>query len=68
MTFEIGEAAGKIWHFLNDHPESTVDQACKSLSIDSGLCCMALGWLAREDKIAFDGDGKKCKLSLKPGA
>jgi len=29
---------------------------------------MAVGWLAREDKIAFEGEEKKRKFSLKNGA
>jgi len=38
------------------------------LDIDPKLFCMAIGWLAREDKIAFEGQGKKRKFSLKNGA
>ncbi len=65
MTLEIGEAAGKIWHFLNENPPSTLEQISKSLAIDANLVRMAVGWLAREDKIAFEGKGKTTKLSLK---
>jgi hypothetical protein len=67
MSFEIGEAAGKVWNFLNKNPQSTFDEIHKSLDIDPQLFYMAVGWLAREDKIAFEGEGKKRKFSLKNG-
>ena len=67
MSLEIGEAAGKVWNFLNKNPRSTFDEICKSLNLDPKLFCMAVGWLAREDKIAFEGEGKKIKFSLKNG-
>ncbi len=65
MGFEIGEAAGKVWNFLNKNSQATFDEIYKSLDIDPKLFCMAVGWLAREDKIAFEGEGKKRKFSLK---
>jgi len=65
MHLEIGEAAGRVWHFLNKNPQATFDDIYKSLSIEPRLFCMAVGWLAREDKIEFDGQGKKRTVSLK---
>jgi len=53
---------------LNKNPQSTFDEVYKSLNIDPKLFCMAVGWLAREDKIAFEGEGKKRKFFLKNGA
>ncbi len=68
MSLEIGEAAGKVWNFLSKNPQGTFDEIYKSLDIDPKLFCMAVGWLAREDKIAFEGAGKKRKFSLNNGA
>ena len=65
MTYEIGEGAGRIWQYLSEHPASTVDQINKDLKLDTNLVFMSLGWLAREDKLNFDEEGKKTKLSLK---
>ncbi len=65
MNIEIGEAAGKIWHFLNGNPRSTLGQISKSLALDASLARMAVGWLAREDKIFFEGKGTKVKVSPK---
>lgn len=68
MSMEIGEAAGNVWNFLDKNSHSTSDKICKTLDMDPKLFCMAVGWLAREDKIAFEGEGKKRKFFLKNGA
>jgi hypothetical protein len=65
MEHEIGEGAGRIWQFLSANPGSTLEQIHKATQLDANLVCMSIGWLARENKIAFDGEGKKTKLSLK---
>ncbi len=65
MTYEIGESAGRIWQYLNEHPASTLEQINKDLKLDTSLFFMSVGWLAREEKLIFDGEGKKTKLSLK---
>lgn len=67
MTIQIGEAAGKVWHFLNANPQSTFEQAYKSLAVEPTMFYMAVGWLAREGNILFEGEGRRRKLSLKPG-
>ena len=68
MDFQIGETAGRVWHFLDKNPQSTFEQAYKSLSVEPTLFYMAVGWLAREDKIFFDGEGRRRRLSLRQGA
>ena len=65
MTYEIGEGAGRIWQYLSEHPASTRDHINRDLKLDTSLFFMSVGWLAREDKLIFDGEGKKAKLSLK---
>lgn len=65
MTSEIGELAGRIWQFLSEHPHSSLEQISKSLGVNNGLLHLSVGWLAREDKLIFEGDGKKTKICLK---
>jgi len=62
---EIGENAGALWRFLADSPASTLEQAAKSLKLKENQIAMAAGWLAREDKLSFEQDGKSVRLSLK---
>jgi Winged helix-turn-helix domain (DUF2582) len=65
VTYEIGEGAGRIWQFLSEHPASTWEQIKKDLKLDTNVFFMSVGWLAREGKLLFDGEGKKTKVSLK---
>jgi hypothetical protein len=50
---QIGNNAGKVWHFLDKNRESTFFEIKTALSIQSADLWMALGWLARENKIFF---------------
>lgn len=58
----IGTNAGIIWNLLYNGQKWN----CKKLMEDSGLSekevLMAIGWLAREDKIEFETcpDGSEC--------
>ncbi len=65
MIREIGESAGEVWRYLNEHPPTTLEQINKSLKLSESLFFMAIGWLVREDKLAFEREGKTTKLSLK---
>jgi hypothetical protein len=61
----IGDSAGKLWHYLEENPVSTIAEAAKSLKLRDDVLAMAAGWLAREDKLDFQSEGKIIKLSLK---
>jgi len=62
---QVGEAAGKIWHLLNDHGPQTVPQLKKKLDGTGDLLGFALGWLAREDKVDITQEKKVVKVALK---
>jgi hypothetical protein len=64
MLEAIGQNAGKIWHYLEDHPGATMEQIEKELSLKESPVCMGVGWLAREGKLAFEDKGRKTKLFL----
>ena len=64
MINEIGENAGKVWQYLNEHSPATPREISKALKLDEPLLYMAIGWLSREDKIVFSGQGKALKMSL----
>ena len=50
---EIGHAAGKIWHYLHDHGETSMARLKKELGLHPDLVLKGIGWLAREDKVEF---------------
>jgi len=55
MNETIGEAAGMIWKFLDQQSQSiSLSTIRKSLPLSSTLIMMALGWLAREEKIDIE--------------
>lgn len=64
IIHRVGEAAGKVWQFLNDNSPATLSQMSKQLKLEEGVFWMAVGWLAREGKICFEGHGKESKVSL----
>jgi len=55
MIYEIGEAAGVIWRFLDKQTEPvTLSTLRRNLPLSYPLLMMGLGWLAREDKINIE--------------
>ena len=48
---QIGEAAGRVWHVLNDNGPMSMTKLVKELGAPRDLILQGLGWLAREGKI-----------------
>lgn len=67
MVHDIGNNAGKLWHYLKENPLSTMEDAAKSLKLQENSIALAAGWLAREDKLTFQRDGKSVRIALKSG-
>ena len=63
---EIGHAAGEVWGALSTG-NGGVSLAALKKSVDApaDLVLLALGWLAREDKIEIDASGRAPTISLK---
>jgi len=53
MNEEIGRIAGEIWHLLKDRGEMSLSGVVMALNTTQSTAYMALGWLAREDKVEF---------------
>lgn len=63
---EIGLAAGEVWGALsNGSDRLTLAAVKKAIDAPADLVLLALGWLAREDKLAIDASGKSATISLK---
>jgi hypothetical protein len=65
MVQLIGETAGKIWRYLNENGEANLSQLKKGLKADPNLTLQAIGWLAREDKLRIEKNGRYVTYSLK---
>ncbi len=64
MKDSIGSTAGKIWSYLDENGESSITALKKNLELRPDQATMAIGWLAREDKLRFVTKGKSVKISI----
>jgi hypothetical protein len=64
MKEQIGAAAGKIWHALEKNDQVSISQLPKLLKERDVVVYQALGWLAREDKIAYETRGNATYVSI----
>lgn len=62
----IGDAAGKIWNYLDANGEASVSKVTKETGLNRNDVQRAIGWLAKEDKLNFEVvNGRTEMLSLK---
>ncbi|MBY6294016.1 hypothetical protein GLU60_01350 [Nanohaloarchaea archaeon H01] len=65
MDERIGELAGYVWRYLEDEGESSVSSIGKAVDAPRSKANMAIGWLAREDKLEFFDKGRGTSVDLK---
>ncbi|OGS27546.1 MAG: hypothetical protein A2297_03315 [Elusimicrobia bacterium RIFOXYB2_FULL_48_7] len=64
MEETIGVVAGKIWHYLSSHEKVDAVKIKFHLKISNSTLFMALGWLARENKIKMNQEKDVLFVSL----
>ncbi|HEY5596081.1 MAG TPA: winged helix-turn-helix domain-containing protein [Candidatus Bipolaricaulota bacterium] len=52
-TWVIGETAGRVWQFLKDNGKSSLSNLERQIDAPNRMVHMAVGWLAREDKVGL---------------
>lgn len=62
---QVGESAGKVWQVLHNEGPQTQAQLKKKLNVPSELLSLAVGWLAREDKVDIIQEKKGFLVQLK---
>lgn len=62
---EIGEAAGLVWHYLDEEGPTLLTRLVKRAGPPRDLVMQALGWLAREDKLVFEQSGRRRLVRLR---
>ncbi len=62
---KIGENAGRIWKTLHDKGPMNLSTLKKNAKLDDRQLYLALGWLAREDKVVFRREKTQILVSLK---
>jgi hypothetical protein len=62
---QIGNTAGEVWRHLTENGPTTMAKLVKAMDEPRDLVMQALGWLAREDKLSIEEDGRTRVVSLK---
>ena len=65
MSTTIGDSAGKLWVFLEKNGASSPSKIEKEAELSKNDLQRAIGWLAKEDKILIEVNGRTETLSLK---
>lgn len=64
MITELGIIAGDIWHYLDQHRESTLSVMVRQLDKPRDTILMSLGWLAREGHVTLRAEGSDYHVSF----
>lgn len=65
MSELIGAAAGKVWTFLHENGPSSPSKIEKETGVSKNDLQRAIGWLAKEDKLLIELNGRTETISLK---
>ena len=65
MLNTIGDAAGKIWQYLDQNESASVTKITNETGINKNDVQRAIGWLLKEDKLSIEAVGRTETLSLK---
>ena len=61
----IGEAAGDVWDVLTEWGPLSLAKLVKVVGKPRDMVMQAIGWLAREEKISIDDNGRGRVVSLR---
>ncbi len=62
---QIGQTAGLVWKALADGGPMSMAKLVKAVGEPRDTVMQALGWLAREDKLAMEDEGRSRIVSLR---
>jgi hypothetical protein len=61
----IGAMAGDIWKVLSERGGQTLAGLKKAIDAPEDQVMLAVGWLAREDKLSFETNGRTITVTLR---
>ena len=64
LVYEIGDTAGIVWQTLEDRGPTSITELIKVIDAPRDTIMQAVGWLAREDKIILEQEGRKKTVAL----
>ena len=62
---QIGETAGAIWKLLSEEGPTSLTKLVKAVHEPRDMVMQAIGWLAREDKLIIEEEGRSRVISLR---
>ena len=62
---QVGSTAGRVWQALSTQGPLTMAELKKKVDGQGDLVTLAIGWLAREDKIEITPEKKTLRVQLK---
>jgi hypothetical protein len=62
---EIGETAGLVWTILSEKGPMNLAKLVKTVDEPRDTVMQAIGWLAREDKLVFEENGRQRIVALR---
>ena len=62
---QVGETAGMVWKILSNSGPMSVAKLVKQVGQPRDTVMQALGWLAREEKISIEEEGRSRVVSLR---
>jgi len=65
MQDRIGELAGEVWETLEAEGESSFSSIADAVDAPRSRVSMAIGWLACEDNVYFNEEGRGVSIGLK---
>lgn len=65
MLNTIGDAAGKVWVYLDQNGSASVTKITNETGLNKTDVQRALGWLLKEDKLLIETVGRTETVSLK---
>lgn len=64
-TVQIGKTAGEVWDVLDTHGPLSLAKVVKAVGKPRDHVMQAIGWLAREEKLCIDEEGRTRVVSLR---
>ncbi len=64
LVHQIGDTAGMVWHTLEASGAMSMAKLVKAVGQPRDTVMQAIGWLAREDKIKIEEEGRTRIISL----
>lgn len=65
MDHHIGRIAGEVWNYLEENGEASISEVSRNVKESKSKVNMAIGWLAKEDKVNFIDKKRGYAMELK---